>query len=206
MSKLNYTHWVSNDVMPDALFSYQQVDVQGFLQKKNSFLKDYKINDVFYADWLDTQCKAAGLNPKVILVNLQKEQSLVSKITLPPEKIMNRALGYGMTDDGDQEQYYGFDKQNIAAISRMPMWFEKLAGQTPQPPILVDGGKLSLFPLSAFTSVLYRYTPWTGSPDSTYYPKWGVHGNYLFWLIWKGWWKSDLKQYMHLTAEEINQG
>jgi len=198
MSNLDYTVWVMNDVVPDNLFYYADYDVQGFLEDKKCFLADYKIGDVLYSDWLIAACKAVNLNPKVILIQLQKEQSIISARAVPPDRVMNRCLGYGMTDAGDEPQFYGFDKQNSCAIADMTKDFIKYKAMSTQPPQLVDNGTLSVLPLNAFTSTSYEYTPWTGSPDSVFSKKWGIHGVYLFWDIWTVYWLSDLKAYTHI--------
>jgi len=200
MSNLTYDNWIMNDVVPDDLFFFKDFTVQQFLRQKKSFLADYKVEDTPYSEWLLTLCCNSNLNPKLLLTQLQKEQSLVSKTTIPPDKILTRCLGYGMTDSGDLPQYYGFDKQHQAAVKGMASNFTKFRALREQPKILVDNGTLNLQPANAFTSMLYKYTPWTGSPDSTFSVKWGIHGVYLFWKIWKNWWKADLKSLTHLEG------
>ena len=206
MPKLDYTIWMLNDVLPDALFTYQPYDIQKFLQKKNCFLADYCIDDKPYADWLDEYSKLKNINPKQTLTNLQKEQSIIGMKAIPPDKILNRALGYGMTDSGDITSLYGFKTQNVGEIDQLSLDYDRYGSlrqpalNTPFPSRLVDDELLTVHPLNIFTSVLYKYTPWTGSPDSQYYAKWGTHGVYLFWTIWRTYWPEDLKQYSHIDG------
>jgi len=202
--KLSYETFLVNDVLPDDLLDYDpDFSIKEFLSRKRSFLSKLAVegSDLLYPDWLDAVCCENNLNPKVILVNLQKEQSLVTKKSKPPEKIMKRALGFGMTDSGDIEKYYGFAKQNIAAIK----WYNKNISSASRKlsegkklSITVDAGLLKLTTATVNTYLLYKYTPWTGAPGSYYARKWGIHGVYLFWKLWKQWWRKDLKKYNHV--------
>ena len=200
--KVNYLTWFVNDVMPDELVPYQAFDIQKFLSQRGSFLKDYKIGTDAYSTWLDALCKKNNINAKMIMVTLQKEQSIVMMGQAPGEKKMDRCLGYGMTDSGDIKKWYGFQKQHEGAIAQVAKDFTKFSKTWPQPKQEVDDGLLTIQPFTAHTSLLYKYTPWTGSPDSVYYSKWGIHGAYLYWTLWKQWWPEDLKNYNHKTLEE----
>ena len=197
--RLNYTTFMMNDVMPDALFLYSPFDTQKFLTEKGCFLSTYKIGDLLYADWLDAQSKLKNVNPKITLVNLQKEQSIIAMKQEPPVRIMNRAFGYAMTDAGDNDKYYGFEIQNLGQLNDLAHDYAKYKLLRQQPTRVVDGGLLKIHPLNIFTSVLYEYTPWTGSPDSMYYAQWGIHGTYLFWQLWKNYWTEELMGHSHLT-------
>lgn len=191
----NYLIWDKEDVLPDELFYYQDFNLIDFLKSKKSFLTNYKISGILYSDWLMSVCKENNINAKIIICSLQKEQGLVTITSTPPEKLLKRCLGFGMTDSGDLQKYYGFENQHISAIS----WFNKkfsLAKNLVKENkgIVVDGGLLKLFPKNAFTYVLYLYTPWTGGPDSDFFKnKRQIGGVYLFWKLWLQYWKEDLK-------------
>jgi hypothetical protein len=220
--RLTYSTWITNDVLPDDLFSYREYNIQEFLESRNCCLKDFKKEDGSnYSKWLDTCCQEANLNPKKILTDLQKEQSLISTKALPSQKRLDRALGYGMTDSGDKPQFYGFTVQNTKAIADAIHDYKKYENKKYQPVKRVDNGLLSIQPLTAFTSVLYEYTPWTGTPESiyatgyfkntktltgkltqTWIPGWGTHGVYLFWKVWKMYWPEDLDSYYHTSDVE----
>ena len=205
--QIPYTLWLMNDVMPNELFGYEKFPIQEFLTQKKSFLADYKIGaeggGEIYADWLDAKCHAANLNPKHILVTLQKEQSLIENAPVVPEqRKLDRALGFAMTDTGDQPQFYGFQRQHETAIKDITTDYVKYSKLSIQPKKTVDGNLLTIQPLNEFTSTLYEYTPWTGTRESIYFPKLGLHGVYLFWFLWKKYWPEDLGKYYHITEVE----
>lgn len=202
MATLKYDAFLVNDVLPDDLQGYDyNFDSLKFLNSKKSFLADVLMSDGrLFPAWLDDMCGRNDVNQKIILVNLQKEQSLVSKTKQPTQKIMDRALGFGMTDKGDIKKYYGFENQLDAALTWQTTQFAN-ATERKNLKITVDNKLLSLQVLNVMTYLLYKYTPWTGSPGSFYAQKWGIHGVYLFWKIWKQWWPADLKKYTHIDFE-----
>lgn len=203
--KVSYLTWVVNDALPNDLLWYPQsaqaFDIQSFLIQRGGFLKDYSVDGVPYSDWLATKCSNSNLNPKVILVNLQKEQSALTR-PLPPDNVLNRILGYGMTDSGDMKQYYGFAKQHEQAILDITKDFAKYKALARQPEMIIDSGLVKIRPSNAMTSMLYEYTPWSGAPCSIWTAKWGgIHGVYLFWKLWTQYWPEDLKEVMHIEPK-----
>lgn len=198
--QISYLRWIINDVLPNDLFWYSsaRLDIQSFLVQRGGFLKDYIVENTLYSTWLDNECKKENLNPKIILINLQKEQSALTH-PLPSEKILNRILGYGMNDSGDLQQYYGFEKQHRSAILDITQDFMKYKAMSRQPEKIIDGGLVKIYPSNAMTSMLYEYTPWSGDPSSIWTAKWGgIHGVYLFWKLWAQYWPDDLKNFMHI--------
>ena len=199
-----YTVWFVNDALPDEFYQWNIFDVQRFLTKRGCFLKDYKMpNGKLFSKWLEKECYTRNINPKLILASLQKEKSLISKKKEPSERVMDRALGFGMTDSGDIKKYYGFEKQLLAALEWFEKKWEKYEDKYPPPKITVDDGLLSIQPVNAMTYLMYLYTPWTGGPDSVFYPKWKSHGVYLLWRVWKMYWKEDLSRYEHAPLYEL---
>lgn len=199
--KVSYLTWIVNDVLPDSLLWYPQnsatFNVQEFLEQRGGFLKDYSVDGIPYSDWLTNMCFSENLNPKVILVTLQKEQSALTR-PLPPENVLNRILGYGMTDSGDISKFYGFTKQHECAIKDITKDFTKYRAMSRQPEMIIDGGLVKIRPSNAMTSTLYEYTPWSGDPASIWTAKWGgIHGVYLFWKLWTQYWPDDLRNIMH---------
>ncbi|WP_156786252.1 cell wall-binding repeat-containing protein [Microterricola viridarii] len=66
--------------------------------------------------------RACGLSAKVILVTLQKEQSLVTR-NGPSSEILRKAMGMGCPDtDVCDSQYYGFFNQ-VYAAARQIVWY-----------------------------------------------------------------------------------
>ncbi|MET1020124.1 MAG: cell wall-binding repeat-containing protein, partial [Microterricola sp.] len=66
--------------------------------------------------------QACGLSAKVILVTLQKEQSLVTR-TGPSSEVLRKAMGMGCPDtDVCDSQYYGFFNQ-VYAAARQLTWY-----------------------------------------------------------------------------------
>ncbi|AMB57826.1 hypothetical protein AWU67_01925 [Microterricola viridarii] len=66
--------------------------------------------------------RACGLSAKVILVTLQKEQSLITR-NGPSNEILRKAMGMGCPDtDVCDSQYYGFFNQ-VYAAARQIVWY-----------------------------------------------------------------------------------
>ncbi len=119
------------------------------------------------------------INPKFILVMLQKEQSLIEN-PAPTQYNYDWAMGYARCDDCDPEhpvvaKYKGFGKQVDSGTWRQTYYIEnsaqewlKQVGQTYD----IDGYQIT--PQTQATANLYTYTP-------------HYFGNYNFWRIWKRW-------------------
>jgi len=71
--------------------------IQAFLVAKGSFLKAFSENGKPASQIIKDAAVASGINPKIILVTLQKEQGLISQTTpLPPDsRRMKNAMGAG---------------------------------------------------------------------------------------------------------------
>lgn len=133
---------------------------------------------------------AHGLNPLVLLVQTQKESSLVSKCsattagcTDPPSQFrLDYAFGCGCPDgQGCSPQFRGLDKQMECIAKSFENHHEALIdnGQT------LTGWKpgkakntldpIAVNPGNRATAILYTYTPWVLQ---------GSGGNWAFWSIW----------------------
>jgi hypothetical protein len=185
-------------------------DIQSFLEKKKSVLKDnikiYAINSdgnaydtgrsVKPSTVIHEAAKDGKINPKVILVTLQKEASIItSSNTNVKRRAFYYAMDYGATDGGDITTYTGFDKQvELAAKWMYSKWlddselsvYKKVNGGKSK---TIDGvtyaGKIYVDTYPAW--VLYTYTPHV--IDYELAPTIGG-GNYLFLQIFEGWWDS----------------
>ncbi len=113
--------------------SMSTADIQSFLVSQGSYLKDYIDNSavgggrsaalIIYdashglydaavgpAYGVTIDSTTGTINPQVILVTLQKEQSLISK-TSRNDVALNKAMGYGCPGGGCDPKYAGFAMQ-----------------------------------------------------------------------------------------------
>jgi SH3-like domain-containing protein len=148
---------------------------------------------------------ACSINPKVLLVMLQKEQSLVT-LTNPSQSRFDRAMGYACPDSGPNnsancnELHYGFTNQVYRAARQMqvytlePWYFAYGPGRVntikwnPDPLC----GTSKVYIQNQATANLYSYTPYraniaalsagwgTGDPCSSY----GNRNFYNYYLEW----------------------
>lgn len=125
-----------------------------------------------------------GINPKFLLVLLQKEQSLIEDMD-PTQKQLDWATGYGICDhcsmnDPALTRWQGFGKQvNSAAIQFVEGYMGDIASKGvaagrygPGVAISIDGRMV--VPANAATAAMYAYTP-------------HLHGNEIFISIWDRW-------------------
>ncbi len=144
--------------------------------------------------------KSCGINPKVLLVLLQKEQSLLTDDW--PWSIQYRsATGYACPDTAPCDtQYYGFFNQ-VYSAARQFKYYSKNASLFNYKaqrnnfvlynPNNACGGS-TVFIQNQATAGLYNYTPYQpnasalnnlyGSGDSC-----GAYGNRNFWRLWNEW-------------------
>ncbi len=183
------------------MFDYNSMNVfqiQSFLQSKNSYLASYVTPD--YQDITKTAAEIIydaaqryQVNPKYILVTLQKEQGLI-QMENPTQKRLDWAAGYAVcdscsTDDPKIQKYKGFGKQVDNTAGAMRFYndksgvyeFIKKAGI----PYNIDGEQI-IFETQA-TANLYTYTP-------------HIHGNYTFWRIWQRYFGDPLSSSREANA------
>ncbi|MFA6994969.1 MAG: hypothetical protein WC249_00990 [Patescibacteria group bacterium] len=208
--------------------SMNLTDIQNFLQNKGSFLANYIVtstngvlksasqiiydatNNNFDCDGVtlsaspteaekSAKCRhITTVNPKLILVLLQKEESLIEDSN-PSQTHLDWATGYGCPDSWVCNPYYkGFGKQvNSAALQFLaymnePQPYYKKAGQTyiakdkysplKTPAEAISSGNyndiisspdmVSVIPQNQATAALYSYTPHI------------FNGNYNFYQLW----------------------
>jgi len=100
--------------------SWTRTDVAQFLNARGSWLRTYVGPDASgtaksAADIIFESAQNYQINPKFLLVTLQKEQSLVTD-NAPSQRQLDWAMGYGVcdscsTDDPALDKYRGFGKQ-----------------------------------------------------------------------------------------------
>ncbi|HPL93401.1 MAG TPA: NBR1-Ig-like domain-containing protein [bacterium] len=157
-------------------------DIQNFLQEKGSTLawyitEDYQGNLKTAAEIIYMAAQQYQVNPKLLLVFLQKEQSLIT-LTAPTQNRYDWAMGYGVCDscayDNPKiQKYKGFGKQVDNAAGAMRFYsnnanvysFINKAGQT----VTITGETFTI--QNQATANLYTYTP-------------HIHGNKLFFNLY----------------------
>ncbi len=178
-----------NNIISDAeLFDYSSMGrnaIQAFLESRHSTLSTYKDEHVetgakqLASDLIHDTAQRNKVNPRFLLVKLQKEQSLVEAQS-PRQRAYDWATGYAVCDsckttDPHIQKFKGFAKQLDHAAGAARWWqdnqshgsFKKI-GQT----ISIDG--TSVTPQNYATGFLYTYTP-------------HIHGNKNFFKIWNRW-------------------
>ncbi len=155
-------------------------EIQSFLQRKGSALANYRAADTdeiekSAAEIIFRAARNARINPKILLVLLQKEQSLIEN-PAPTQSNYDWATGYSVCDSCSRSDpavaaNRGFVTQVTKAAARKrayvehPSDFQFRAGLSKS----VDGAVIT--PANAATAALYNYTP-------------HIRGNYSFWKLW----------------------
>jgi hypothetical protein len=148
--------------------------------------------------------QACSLSAKVILVTLQKEQTLLTN-PAPTDGVMRKAMGYGCPDTSVCDStYYGFFNQVFAA-GRQLTWYGNPAGSFTSirigqansiryNPDAACGSK-SVVVQNKATAALYYYTPYT--PNAAALANLGgmgdycsAYGNRNFWVFYNQWFGS----------------
>jgi len=160
-------------------------DIQAFLVSQRSPLAKLRTpntegKDKRASDIIHYTAKKYNINPKYLLVTLEKEQSLVTKKTLEQRRL-DWATGYAVCDDCSKDdlgiqKHKGFANQIDGAAGIMRWYYDNLkttpwikrAHQT----YTID--KTAVTPQTHATAFLYNYTP-------------HIQGNQNFWRIWQKW-------------------
>lgn len=161
--------------------------IQAFLER--GYLADFRTEDHtgrtrYAADIIWRTAQQHNINPKFLLVLLQKEQSLVEDDD-PTQKQLDWAAGYAVCDhcsmnDPVIQRWKGFGKQvNSAALQFTEGYLQDIykygytAGKYgPGITVTIDGERVT--PMNAATAAMYAYTP-------------HLHGNQNFVAIWNRW-------------------
>lgn len=160
-------------------------DIQAFLDDHKSYISRLKSEDKngiqkITAKIIQEAAQEYKINPKYLLVKLQKEQSLVTEDN-PTQKQLDWATGYAICDscsmdDPKLQKYKGFGKQVDAAAGIMRWYYDNAPAQTwikrSNTPYTIDGQ--TVIPATQATAFLYTYTP-------------HIQGNENFWKLWQKW-------------------
>lgn len=163
-------------------------------------LKDYTENGRSAAQIIYDTAQEFTINPQVLIVLLQKEQSLVTD-TWPTPNQYRTAAGYGCPDTAACDtQYYGFTNQvrwaarmYRAIMNSSPTWYTPYTlgeNYIRYSPTSSCGGSVVNIQNRA-TQALYNYTPYQPNPD-TLAAGWGTaycgaYGNRNFYLYFNDW-------------------
>ncbi len=211
-AEFNPNNIISDAEMLDAS-SMSQKDIEQFLRAKGGYIANYSTKNsdgyvrsaaqIIYeaANNYDcskvenlsdnptrqekaTKCEPTTINPKALLVLLQKEQSLLTDKT-PRQTQLDWALGYGCPDgDKCNTRWEGFGKQlNSASLQfydyiKNPKGYPYQVGQT-YTVHNTDHPDSIVTPANKATTALYNYTP------HVYY------GNYNFHKFWNNYFSKN---------------
>jgi hypothetical protein len=182
----NPNYLISDEELTDYV-SMEMGEIQAFLEK--GYLADYKTTDIdgrtrYASDIIWRAGQRNGVNPKVVLVMLQKEQSLVTDDN-PSRDQLDWALGYGVCDgcsldDPEIQRWRGFAKQINSTTLQFTEGYltdletegETVMGYAPGVACTIDN--TLVVPANNATAALYTYTP-------------HLEGNENFATIWQAW-------------------
>lgn len=193
---------ITDDEFGDYL-SMSATKIQEFLSMQSGVLKDYQETGV------DGQIKSAAqiiydaaqqykISPKVLLVTIQKESSMLTRSTFATtgykgsqQYFLDWITFYGWCDSCSSGMNKGFSNQIAATAGAFRRYLDTIAvsgytvsGWGPNIPKVLDchdheisrglctaGTSYTVTPINAATAALYTYTPHAG-------------GNKSFWIIW----------------------
>lgn len=182
----NPNYLISDKELTD-YFSMELGEIQLFLEK--GYLADYKTADIddhtrYASEIIWRAAQRNGVNPKVVLVMLQKEQGLITDDD-PSQDQLDWALGYGVCDgcshnDPDIQRWRGLAKQINSTTLQLTEGYltdleengETVMGFAPGEACVIDD--TVVVPANNATAALYTYTP-------------HLAGNENFATIWQAW-------------------
>jgi len=190
---------ISNANMRDA-DAMSQAEIQAFLETQSGILAalvttDYAGHKKPASQIIFEACQEWTISPKVMLTMLQKEQSLLTRLTLGP-KTLSRAIGAGCPN-ATTNRYPGFGRQMWHGARLFDGYGEGKNGSTI--PLFYDGIAKTIYPIDGMKHVhpdnlatykLYVYNPSVGA-KKPYGDLTGANnaghttGNANFWLIYR---------------------
>jgi hypothetical protein len=162
-------HIIADAVLLDA-DAMSDSQIQAFLENYGpsggaSFLATHQVGGRSAAEVIGSTAQPGGINPRVILVKLQIEKSLIGKYSPtnpPPQSALDYAMGYACPDGKPCDlAFAGFEKQVSVAANRFRQLFDgsyKDHWEGPGQPYSVEEG-IDVHPINVATGVLYIYTP-----------------------------------------------
>jgi len=198
-------------------YSMTNVQIQNFLAAKGSGLANYTVPSSVEgvaqygagrraSRYIYDAARAYGINPKVILVTLQKEESLITTTT-PSSIRLKYAMGYAIYSGSsclnpaspDYKYCFGFGNQIHFAAARMKSWFNSgsgpsgcSVGQYCQITTRSwESGKTNVYLSNRATALLYRYTPYI------------YNGNYNFYRLYHSWFGPGSSNWSFLLIRAV---
>lgn len=181
-------------------------------------LKDYSQNGKSAAQIIYDAAQEFTINPQVLLVLLQKEQSLVTD-TWPLSIQYRSATGYGCPDTAACDaDYYGFTNQVRwaarmfrAILNDSPTWYTpyELGNNFIRYSPDASCGGSNVYIQNRATQALYNYTPYQPNQDALN-AGWGTvhcgaYGNRNFYLYFTTWFGSTKDQFVSLSTKRWMQ-
>ena len=183
-SSFDPTYIMSDAAFSGDLYPMDAEAVQALLEDVphngvgRSWLADYRIDGRLFSEVLAEGSNRHQVNPLVMLVRLQSEQSMVSK--RPPARKIDAAFGCGCHDgQACRAQFRGFENQIECAAKTLRRHYDgSVNGNTShyvrgRSKRTLDG---PVVPSNHATASHYTYTPHIGGRGN-------VKGAYLTWLI-----------------------
>lgn len=179
-------------ISDNEMFDYQGwtiSDIQKFLEARGSYLSNYQTEDLngnirTAAGIIYDSSQTNQVNPKYLLVTLQKEQSLITDDS-PAQKQLDWATGYAVCDSCDRNdpkvaKHKGFAKQVDDAGGIMRWYYQNKDFNSiiKKKDSVLSIDDTEVIPQSWATAFLYTYTP-------------HLHGNQNFWRIWQTWFSQN---------------
>jgi len=199
-----------NFIISNTQFEYEELSVQDFLANKTSFLADFETTVGSAAQIIHIAAHTHKINPKLLLIALERENEYISLQHTPPINDINWAMKVGWSKKlGGISVYEGFEKQIYAMAKEYRKWYNHCVQYSKSDKKLMCNDD-TVVPVNGATYSLYKVCPYVG--DYHVYRKKPVKdgcgkiitttitlkhkvpfGNYLSYLLWKKWWPKDFK-------------
>jgi len=208
---------VCSDGTMRAYDNMSQADVQAFLVSKGGVLKSLVTTDYAGVKKPASQiifeaCRQWHISPTVMLVMLQKEQTLITRTTVA-KNTLSRAIGAGCPN-GTTNKYPGFGKQMWYGARLLDGYGEGKNGSTIplyHPGIYYDDiyqhPNVGVYPANIATYKLYVYNPSIGAkaPYGDLSAQSGnLSGNANFWWIHSAWFGDPTADAGHVVYRLFN--
>lgn len=161
---LNVPDFNKNKIFEDYVFAYKQMNIQAFLEVKQSFLATLQLGQILPAKWIDQSCTLFNVNPRLILTLLEKHYGLITAKTSLPMEVLNKALNIGVSETmGTLPVYQGLDKQIYNCAKNHRRFFDLFVMNGRVKVNCVDDD--TVVAENAITYAMYMNDPFVGTED-----------------------------------------